>query len=86
MVPFAFGPIIILCVICSPLPSPPPPHPTPPTAVKCNNHPVLLSVLASLGCGFDCASRAEIQSVLDLGVLPDRIIYAHPCKQNSHIK
>lgn len=64
-------------------------YPLPPsrsTAVKCNNDPVVLAVLASLGCGFDCASRAEMQSVLDLGVAPDKIIYANPCKQNSHIK
>lgn len=25
-------------------------------AVKCNNNPVLLAVLAHLGCSFDCAS------------------------------
>ena len=60
--------------------------PTTPTAVKCNNNPVILAVLAALGCGFDCASPAEIQSVLDLGVPLDRILYANPCKQMSHIK
>ncbi|CAI8024741.1 Ornithine decarboxylase [Geodia barretti] len=37
-------------------------------AVKCNNDPVLMQTLAALGCGFDCASKAEIKSVLDLGV------------------
>ena len=31
-------------------------------------------------------TQAEIKSVLDLGVSPDRIIYANPCKQASHIK
>lgn len=55
-------------------------------AVKCNNNPVILTVLAALGCGFDCASPAEIQSVLDLGVPLDRVLYANPCKQMSHIK
>jgi ornithine decarboxylase len=55
-------------------------------AVKCNNDPVLLQTLAALGCGFDCASKAEIKSVLDLDVCPDRIIYANPCKQASHLK
>ena len=50
-------------------------------AVKCNSDKVMLKVLASLGCCFDCASITEIQSVLDLGVSPDRIIYANPCKQ-----
>ena len=28
----------------------------------------------------------EIKAVLDLGVSVDRIIYANPCKQVSHIK
>ncbi len=27
-----------------------------------------------------------MRSVLDLGVSPDRIIYANPCKQVSHLK
>jgi len=55
-------------------------------AVKCNDDPVILSALSILGAGFDCASKAELQKVLDLGVAPHRIIYANPCKQNSHIK
>lgn len=32
------------------------------------------------GCGFDCASTAEMKQVLDLGVDPSRIIYANPCR------
>lgn len=36
-------------------------------AVKCNTDPVLLRTLADLGCRFDCASRAEIDTVLALG-------------------
>ena len=55
-------------------------------AVKCNNDPRLLQTLAVLGTGFDCASRAEIEAVLDLGVSPDRIIFANPCKMKSHIE
>lgn len=55
-------------------------------AVKANPDPVLLRLLASLGTGFDCASRGEMEIVLSLGVEPDRIIYAHPCKPNSHIR
>lgn len=50
-------------------------------AVKCNPHPAILERLARLGCGFDCASPAEIQAVLDLGVSSDDILYAHPCKR-----
>ncbi len=55
-------------------------------AVKCNNDPVMLKILANLGCCFDCASKTEIQSILDLGVSTDRIIYANPCKQSTYIE
>ena len=30
--------------------------------------------------------QAEIQAVLAMGVGPDRIIYANPCKQSNYIK
>lgn len=55
-------------------------------AVKCNDNTTVLEVLAALGTGFDCASKHEIQEVLDLGVDQSRIIYANPCKTNSFIK
>lgn len=55
-------------------------------AVKCNPEPTLLGVLAALGSSFDCASRAEIEAVLGIGVSPHRIVYANPCKAESHIK
>lgn len=55
-------------------------------AVKCNNDPALLAVLAAMGAGFDCASLAEIDLVLSLGVNPDRIVFANPCKRHSDIK
>ncbi|XP_058220619.1 ornithine decarboxylase-like [Rhododendron vialii] len=55
-------------------------------AVKCNPDPAFLGAMAALGSGFDCASQAEIESVLSLGVSPDRVIFAHPCKIESHIK
>lgn len=54
--------------------------------MKCNDDPVLLELLALLGTGFDCASKGEIQKVMSLGVQPDRIVYANPCKQASYIK
>ncbi len=56
------------------------------TAVKCNPDPFVLRLLAALGTGFDCASNGEIQSVLDLGVDPSRIIYANPCKASSFVR
>ncbi|CAI0435460.1 unnamed protein product [Linum tenue] len=54
-------------------------------AVKCNPESALLGSLAHLGASFDCASRAEIESVLSLGVSPARILFANPCKPESHI-
>lgn len=54
-------------------------------AVKCNTDMILLKLLAHLGTGFDCASQNEIQKILDMGVDPERIIFANPCKQASYI-
>ncbi|KAF1751460.1 hypothetical protein GCK72_018014 [Caenorhabditis remanei] len=54
-------------------------------AVKCNTDLVLIRILASLGCGFDCASREEIDIVMGTGVSADRLIYANPCKTRSFI-
>ncbi|CAI5986476.1 unnamed protein product [Closterium sp. NIES-64] len=59
-------------------------------AVKCNPDPALLSLLASVGAGFDVASKAEMEMVAAAcgGSLPDpsRIIYANPCKLPAHIR
>ena len=46
----------------------------------------MLRLLAGLGTGFDCASKAEIEQVLNLGVDPSRIIYAQPCKTKSYVR
>ena len=46
----------------------------------------MLRLLAALGTGFDCASNGEIQSVLDIGVSPSRVIYANPCKASSFVR
>lgn len=55
-------------------------------AIKCNPDPLVIRTLASLGTGFDCASKGEIEMVMDAGVDPSRVIYANPCKQTSHIR
>ena len=55
-------------------------------AVKSNNDSVICRLLANGGCGFDCASQAELEQVLGLGVPPDRVVFANPCKQSSMIK
>ncbi|XP_033761921.1 ornithine decarboxylase-like [Pecten maximus] len=54
-------------------------------ALKCNNDKKIVDTLVKLGSSFDCASKGEIKQILDCGVDPSRIIYANPCKQNSHV-
>lgn len=54
-------------------------------AIKSNSDPMIARVLAKLGSGFDCASKAEIKQVLSLGVDSKNIIYANPVKQNAYI-
>ena len=46
----------------------------------------MLRLLVELGTGFDCASKQEIETILNLGVDPSRIIYAQPCKTKSFIR
>lgn len=55
-------------------------------AVKCNNDEHIVKTLKRLGCGFDCASKVEIKQILDLGVAPNKIIFANPIKPDSHLK
>ncbi|KAH0542227.1 Ornithine decarboxylase [Glutinoglossum americanum] len=55
-------------------------------AIKCNPDPQVVRLLAELGTGFDCASKNEIQQVLDMGIDPSRIIYAQPCKTKSYVR
>jgi ornithine decarboxylase len=54
-------------------------------AVKCNPNPVILKVLSDLGCNFDCASKNEIASVLNVAE-SNRILFANPCKMSGQIK
>lgn len=55
-------------------------------AMKANHTDFAIKTLAKLGAGFDCASKNEIERILDLGVDPERIIYANPAKQPSHLR
>lgn len=62
------------------------PNVTPFYAVKANPDRVVLRLLAALGTGFDCASMNEINMVAELGVTPNRVIFANPCKPTSFVK
>lgn len=55
-------------------------------AMKANPTDFAIKTLAKLGTGFDCASRKEIERILDFGVSPERIIYANPAKQPSYLR
>ena len=65
-------------------------------AVKCHPDPVILRLLASLGCGFDCASKSEIDLVVNglgqslsfgaNGLAAKNIVYANPAKMTDHIR
>ncbi|KAG6449354.1 hypothetical protein O3G_MSEX005992 [Manduca sexta] len=55
-------------------------------AVKCNDDKLLVTTLAALGAGFDCASKAEIELITSMGVPPERVIFANPAKMASHIR
>jgi ornithine decarboxylase len=62
------------------------PNVKPHYAVKANPNPSLLRLMSDeLKLNFDCASQTEIDAVLTLGVSPNRIVYANPCKPPSHI-
>ncbi|CAG5118837.1 unnamed protein product [Candidula unifasciata] len=54
-------------------------------ALKCNPHPIVSRCLADAGVGFDCASKMEIEQILNLGVHPSRIIYANPYKPSGYL-
>jgi ornithine decarboxylase len=55
-------------------------------AVKANSHPYILKCLADHGTGFDVASIQEIKMVLDLGVKPERMIFANTVKRPEALK
>jgi len=54
-------------------------------AIKCNPDIGFIKKLAELGANFDCASIAEMDRVISLGIDPGRIIFANPCKRQRDI-
>lgn len=55
-------------------------------AVKCNGDIKVLKLMMKLGLGFDCASKNEIKTILNLGVDPSKVVYANPCKTSSYLR
>lgn len=54
-------------------------------AIKCNPDKEMISIMIKEGMGFDCASKNEIKTVMEMGVSTDNIIYAHPVKRISDL-
>ncbi len=54
-------------------------------AVKANPAPQIVSLLADLGSNFDIASRWELDSVMSLGVEPERLSYGNTIKKAKDI-
>ncbi|MGQ9534695.1 MAG: type III PLP-dependent enzyme [bacterium] len=55
-------------------------------AVKANSHPFILKTFADAGTGFDVASIHEMKSLLDMGVSPDRMVFANTVKTPEALK
>ncbi len=55
-------------------------------AVKSNSHPFILKTFANAGTGFDVASIQEMKTLIDMGVSPDRMIFANTVKTPEALK
>jgi len=55
-------------------------------AIKSNPIKPLLQDLLSLGSNFDCASKNEIKTALDLGVLSENIVYSNSVKEVKSLR
>ena len=55
-------------------------------AIKANPYPGIIKKFVELGTGFDVASANEMNSVLELGASPDKIIFANTIKSNEDIR
>ena len=59
---------------------------TPHYAVKCCPDRGIISTLAALGAGFDCASQGEVELIKELGIDVDKIILAHAVKRPADLR
>jgi len=55
-------------------------------AIKANPYPEIIKKFVELGAGFDVASANEMNTVLDLGASPEKIIFANTIKSNEDIR
>ncbi|MEK6732577.1 MAG: type III PLP-dependent enzyme [Candidatus Omnitrophota bacterium] len=62
------------------------PEVTPYYAIKANPYPGIIKKFVALGAGFDVASANEMNTVLELGATPEKIIFANTIKSNEDIR
>ena len=62
------------------------PEVTPYYAIKANPYPCIIKKFAELGAGFDVASANEMNTVLELGATPEKIIFANTIKSTEDIR
>lgn len=55
-------------------------------AIKANPYPGIIKKFVELGAGFDVASANEMDTVLELGATPEKIIFANTIKSNEDIR
>lgn len=55
-------------------------------AIKSNPDQRIVETTLKHHIGYDCASKSELEKILNLGVTTDRIIYANPYKQPDFIQ
>ncbi len=55
-------------------------------AVKANSHPFILKTFADAAIGFDVASIQEMKAIRELGVGPERMIFANTVKRLEALK
>ncbi len=53
--------------------------------VKCNDHRHILELLNDWGAGFEAASWGEVETLLAIGVRPEKIIFGATVKDGDHI-
>jgi S-adenosylmethionine decarboxylase proenzyme len=54
--------------------------------IRCNSDPCLVSSLDSLGCQFVCSSMAELNTLMQRGVVAEKVLYVRPFKTVSQLK
>jgi ornithine decarboxylase len=54
-------------------------------AVRTSSHPAVLRAVAAAGCGFDVATRGEVDLIGALGLPVDRCLYTNPVKKLTDV-